>query len=63
KKAEAVCRGDLTLGAEWNVPGSMVVLMFRGDGEKCLVSLIYMSEAAIHSFSEQNGSRSPGTAK
>ncbi|MGH7851643.1 MAG: hypothetical protein ACREOP_15225, partial [Thermodesulfobacteriota bacterium] len=42
KKAEAVCRGDLTLGAEWNVPGSMVVLMFRGDGEKCLVSLIYM---------------------
>lgn len=63
KKAEAVCRGDLTLGAQWNVPGSMVLLMFRGDGEKCLVSLIYASEAAIHSLSEQNGSGSTGVAK
>ncbi len=62
KKAEAVCRGDLMLGAQWNVPGSMVVLMFRGDGGKCLVSLIYASEAAIQSLSEQNGLRSPGAA-
>ncbi len=58
-----MCRGDLALGAQWNVPGSMVVLMFRGDGEKCLVSLIYMSEAALQSLSEQNGSRNPDTAK
>lgn len=63
KKAEAVCRGDLTLGTQWNVPGSMVVLMFRGDGEKCLVSLIYVSEAALQSLSEQNGSRNPDTVK
>jgi hypothetical protein len=63
KKAEAVCRGDLALGAQWNVPGSLVVLMFRGDGEKCLVSLIYVSESAIQSLSEQNGSRSPDTAQ
>jgi hypothetical protein len=63
KKGEAVCRGDLALGAQWNVPGSMVVLMFRGEGEKCLVSLIYMSEAALQSLSEQNGSRNPDTAK
>jgi len=63
KKAEAVCRGDLALGAQWNVPGSMVVLMFRGEGEKCLVSLIYVSEAALQSLSEQNGSRNPDTAK
>jgi hypothetical protein len=41
----------------------MVVLMFRGDGEKCLVSLIYVSEAALQSLSEQNGSRNPDTAQ
>lgn len=63
KKAEAVCRGDLMLGAQWNVPGSMVVLMFRGDGEKCLVSLIYASEAGMQSPSEKNGSGSSGLSK
>lgn len=57
-KAEAVCRGDLMMGAQWNVPGSIVILMMRGDGEDCLVSLIYSSEAVMGSPSEKNGSGS-----
>lgn len=63
KKAEAVCRGDLMLGTQWDVPGSVVILMIRGDGEKCLVSLIYASEAVMGSPSEKNGSGSTGLSK
>lgn len=63
KKAEAVCRGDLMLGAQWNVPGTVVILMFRGDGEKCLVSLIYASEEYMRSISDQNGSGSTGLSQ
>ncbi|MEW6144519.1 MAG: hypothetical protein AB1598_05820 [Thermodesulfobacteriota bacterium] len=63
KEAEAVCRGDLMYGAQWNVPGSMVVLMIRGDGKKCLVSLIYASEESLKSISEMDGSGSIGIAE
>lgn len=63
KKAEAVCRGDLMLGTQWNVPGSIVILMMRGDSEKCLVSLIYSNEAVMHSPSEKNGSDSTTLSK
>ena len=63
KKADAVCKGDLMYGAQWNIPGSVVFLSFRGDGEKCLVTLIYSSEDAIKSLSEQDGPNSLGITK
>jgi uncharacterized lipoprotein YehR (DUF1307 family) len=56
KKAEAVCRGDLMYGAQWSVPGSMVVLMIRGDNKECLVSLIYTDESVLRPIAEQDGS-------
>jgi hypothetical protein len=63
KEAEAVCRGDLMYGAQWNVPDSMVALMVRGDGKNCLVSLIYASEESLKSISEMDGSGSIGVTK
>lgn len=64
KKAEAVCGGDLMIAAQWEVPGSTVVLMMRGDGQNnCRMSLIYASDTAVHPPSDQDGSRDTGAAE
>lgn len=55
KKAEAVCKGDLMMAAQWNLPRSIVVLMMRGNGTDCLISLIYLDENAVHSTAGQDG--------
>ncbi len=63
KKAEAVCRGDLTYGAQWNIPGSVVFLSIRGENKKCLITLIYTSEEAFKSLTGQTEPANPGRIK
>lgn len=55
KKAEAVCKGDLMLASQWDQPRSLVVLMMRGNGKECVISLIYLDKNAVHSNAGQNG--------
>jgi len=55
KKADAVCRGDLMYAAQWNLPRTMVVLMVRGNGEDCVISLSYIDINVLQTTAEQDG--------
>jgi uncharacterized lipoprotein YehR (DUF1307 family) len=55
KKADAVCNGDLMYAAQWNLPRSMVILMLRGNGHDCLVTLNYIDMKALQFTAEQDG--------
>lgn len=54
-KAASVCKGDMMVASQWNLPRSMVILMMNGNGEDCVTSLIYLDRNALHSIAEQDG--------
>lgn len=52
KTSDAVCNGELLYAAQWDLPGSDVQLLLRGENSKCILSILYISEEAFRQIME-----------
>lgn len=55
ERAEAVCRGDMLYGAQWNLPRTGIQLILRGEDSKCHFTIMYVSNPQSRSIGT-NGS-------
>ena len=44
---QAVCDGDMIYASQWDLPGTAIQLVLRGEDSECILTILYLSEEGM----------------